>query len=120
MHNRCIDTRKINLVHDHCDWLEIMFSDIRPQGWKLHVSATIFNARTILKKILPVLLEQKISFKIISDEKNLLLLNSGEVASQQAGKFITIYPNNDDVSVKLGVELDNICHNFFSPEIVTI
>lgn len=65
------------------------------KGFKIHISATTINACDIFNRVRKVLDEEQISYKVISSAKNLELLNSGDFGYSQIGKFITIYPPND-------------------------
>src|SRR5215212_4373960 len=39
-------------------------SQLPEQGWKLHVSASLWSAETVLRRALPVLLEEVVSLKV--------------------------------------------------------
>jgi serine/threonine protein kinase len=66
------------------------------QGWKIHVTSSISNAEDILKAVVPILKHNNISFKFALDLKILALMNGKVWARQGAGKFITVYPLNED------------------------
>jgi hypothetical protein len=76
------------------------------QGWKLHVSAYNASARAVLRRALPVLLDEDAGFKVISSVRQLAMLNEGRYQLSQVGKFITIYPRDDAQAVRLAVALD--------------
>ena len=65
------------------------------QGWKIHVSSNIINAREIINAVIPVLKQHETSFKFALDKNILSLMNGKSWARQGAGKFITIYPAED-------------------------
>jgi class III lanthionine synthetase len=69
--------------------------DLPIQGWKIHVSSNIINAREILNAVIPVLKQYETSFKFALDTNILSLMNGKAWARQGAGKFITIYPAAD-------------------------
>jgi hypothetical protein len=75
------------------------------QGWKLHVSATRFSALEVLRRALSVLIAQQVTFKIAPLDL-LDQLNHGRGGLSQIGKFITVYPENDEQAVRLAVTLD--------------
>ena len=86
------------------------------QGWKLHVSATIFNAPHILDRIAPVLVECGVQFKAARSLDDVLSLNSGLLkAYSQVGKIITVYPRNDDETIRLAECLHNLTYRFRGP-----
>lgn len=74
---------------------------IKDQGWKIHVSSTLYNAQEILNGISEVLLAKQIPFKHINDEFSLLNINSKNGNRISSGKFITIYPPTDDTFLNL-------------------
>ena len=61
------------------------------KGFKIHISATTINACYIFNHVRNILDEERISYKVISSDKNLALLNSGDFGYSQIGKFITVY-----------------------------
>lgn len=65
------------------------------KGFKIHISATTINACYIFNHVRNNLDEERISYKVISSDKNLALLNSGDFGYSQIGKFITVYPPNE-------------------------
>lgn len=96
----------------HCD------SGTRPQqGWKLHVSAHISSAEAVLRRVLPILLAEAMDFKVAASVARLDFLNQGMGGSSQVGKFITIYPENDDVAVRLAAKLDLATRGLHGPNI---
>ncbi|HEU5383553.1 MAG TPA: lanthionine synthetase LanC family protein [Ktedonobacteraceae bacterium] len=96
----------------HCD------AGTRPQqGWKLHVSAHISSAETVLHRVLPILLAEATDFKVAASVSRLDFLNQGLGGSSQVGKFITIYPENDDVAVRLAAKLDLTTRGLHGPNI---
>lgn len=96
----------------HCD------SGTRPQqGWKLHVSATVSSAEAVLRRVLPILLAEATDFKVAGSVSRLDFLNHGMGGSSQVGKFITIYPENDDVAVRLAAKLDLGTRGLHGPNI---
>lgn len=62
------------------------------QGFKLHVSASVSNAIDIAERVVPILLEENITFKCVANTSLLLDLNAGVFGLSQVGKFITVYP----------------------------
>lgn len=64
------------------------------QGFKIHVSCTPKCALSILETFVPILLKEKINFKLACDGSILNQLNSKTQPRGYAGKFMTIYPLN--------------------------
>lgn len=71
-------------------------SKMPEQGWKIHISAALENAQEILKRVSRILLEKKISFKHVANEGFLQLMNSKTGNRSSSGKFIAIYPPDDE------------------------
>src|SRR6266487_2533605 len=89
------------------------------QGWKLHVSACGVSADRVLRSVLPVLLAEKATFKVISSVRWLDDLNQGSAGLSQIGKFITVYPHDDAQAVRLAVALDQATHGLPGPAILS-
>lgn len=76
------------------------------QGWKIHVSATVSDARETLSRVLAVLFErQDTNFKFALDFYVLSLLNGKNWPRGGAGKFITVYPKDNRSFLDLIEEL---------------
>ncbi|SET47921.1 Lanthionine synthetase C-like protein [Oceanobacillus limi] len=74
---------------------------IKEQGWKIHISATMANAKDILEVVSGVLFEREIPFKHLLDRKTLHSVNSKNGNRISSGKFITIYPATDNEFLEL-------------------
>ena len=74
------------------------------QGWKIHVSATHANAPPILSTVAKVMVSYDVPFKCALDHTILNLLNSKMWVRGGAGKFLTIYPQ-DEEQFKLLLEI---------------
>lgn len=65
-------------------------------GWKIHISATILNACSVVHAVGPALVQRNVLFKAPSTLSRLRALNSGVVFGYcQIGKFITVFPKSD-------------------------
>ena len=78
----------------------------RDQGWKLHISATLASADEVLRRAVPVLIEAGAPFKVASTAADLASLNSNHCPRPSSGKFITVYPSDDDQAMALMASLD--------------
>lgn len=93
------------------DWLVLSPVDVslRPQGWKIHVSASLDNADTVLTTVWDYCLRHRIPFKFLRNLDALLLANAKYAHRGSSGKFITIYPADEvqleTVLTELGVTL---------------
>jgi len=84
-------------------WLHCMPPNFRiiPQGWKIHVSAITHNIETLFRTAVPVLVEQRTSFKIAAAPTILSLLTSKQWQRGGAGKCMTVYPFDTDHFISL-------------------
>ncbi|MEU5693402.1 class III lanthionine synthetase LanKC [Actinosynnema sp. NPDC020468] len=70
--------------------------DLPAQGWKIHVSANHRNARTVAAAVIGYLTGRGVDFKIALDPSVFELLNLKSSSRGSGGKFITVYPRDDD------------------------
>lgn len=81
--------------NDNWHYMMNLSKKLPDQGWKIHISANLHDAQELLKEVSNYLLSQNISFKFIPDIYTLELSYSKNADRIEAGKFITIYPQND-------------------------
>jgi class III lanthionine synthetase len=68
--------------------------DFPAQGWKAHVSATIRNGASILKRVARIALLNGVPFKFSLDRNFLAMMSSKRWPRGGSGKFITLYPSD--------------------------
>jgi class IV lanthipeptide synthase len=90
-----------------------------PQGWKLHLSATVSSAKTVLAQALPVLLESGSAFKFAATHAHVAQLNARTTPRGHSGKFITVYPQNDNEAVALAGKLHQATTGLAGPRILS-
>jgi len=67
------------------------------QGWKLYVPLTMVNAREVIERLAPLVLDAGLHFKYVKNIKTLRKLNAGTFGYPQIGKCFVIYlPEPDD------------------------
>ncbi|GAB3138361.1 class III lanthionine synthetase LanKC [Amycolatopsis stemonae] len=66
------------------------------QGWKIHVSAGLDNARRVLVQVHEYCIEHRIAYKHLRSLMILLARNSKYAPRDGSAKLITIYPADDD------------------------
>ncbi|BFH68402.1 hypothetical protein J27TS7_48690 [Paenibacillus dendritiformis] len=71
------------------------------QGWKIHVTATLEDSQGVLEKVSRLCIDRKIDFKHLKDRNSFLEMNSKNANRASSGKFITIYPLNNESFVDL-------------------
>jgi serine/threonine protein kinase len=106
--------------HLSATWIRVGHELAQPpeQGWKIHVSASVWSAEPVLRRTLSVLLAEPVLFKVAASTAILAGLNDGTHGSlSQIGKFVTIYPNDDDQAVRLAVALDEATCGLAGPPV---
>lgn len=86
-------------------------------GWKLHISTTPSQAAVLLERVLPILVDARVPFKIARNPDTLIALNVGRLGATQVGKFITIYPQCSDDAVALADKLNSATKGMNGPAI---
>ena len=89
------------------------------RGWKLHVSAALPTASNVLDRVLGVLLEKDVPFKLAASMNVLASLNEGEAGLGQIGKFVTVYPHNDEQAVIVAGELHRATDGLRGPPVLS-
>jgi tRNA A-37 threonylcarbamoyl transferase component Bud32 len=85
-------------------------ASLPPQGWKIHVSVTMDNADRVLAAVRRYCTRNRIAFKHLLSRQFLLQANAKYAARGSSGKFITIYPDDEEslrtTLADLSAELD--------------
>ncbi|TSD49811.1 protein kinase [Rhodococcus sp. KBS0724] len=89
------------------------------QGWKIHCSATMQNAQSILDITSAYCIERECSFKFLPDSAALLRSNMKYAHRGSSGKFITIYPSDPEACEKILNDLADLLHGFDGPYILS-
>ncbi len=88
------------------------------QGWKLHISATIFSANPVFKRVAPLLSRSGVLFKAPRSIEELGKINSGlHYGFSQVGKFITVYPRTPHQALSLANKLHELTRGFACPAV---
>jgi hypothetical protein len=83
--------------------------DLPSQGWKIHVSADVISAPDILQAVVGCISGQNILCKTLHDPAELRRLNSGlYLGYSQIGKFVTLYPPNDEECVRTAHQIARV------------
>jgi serine/threonine protein kinase len=91
----------------------------REQGWKLHVSATLASANEVLRRSVPLLIDAGTPFKVASTAADLSALNGNHCPRPSSGKFMTVYPLDDDQAVAIMAALDRATAGLAGPVILS-
>jgi tRNA A-37 threonylcarbamoyl transferase component Bud32 len=88
------------------------------QGWKLHVSATLQSAAHVLNTVAPLLEDEGLSFKGVSTLAELKKLNCGLFYGySQIGKFLTIYPPDEETACRVARKLSSATRGLGAPAV---
>lgn len=90
----------------HWTYLVKPGTELPIQGWKIHISANTPDAQKTLDIASEFLFEQAIPFKYVSNIYELLYKNSKYGDRGSSGKFMTIYPKNEEQFVFIAETLD--------------
>ncbi|MDN3292935.1 class III lanthionine synthetase LanKC [Streptomyces ficellus] len=84
--------------HRSGDWLALRPVDhtLPAQGWKIHVSACLDNAETILSRVADYCFARRVAFKFVPSRYLLHTRNAKYADRAAGGKFITVYPAGDE------------------------
>ena len=91
----------------------------RPQGWKLHLSATLGSAEQVLAAASRVLFARGAAFKFAKGADQLTQMLSIRMERGMSGKFITVYPDNDDHFRELAEALADATEGMVGPAILS-
>lgn len=92
--------------------------DLPPHGWKLHVSTRAATFADLVDRLLPVLLEERCSFKLARSTTVLTRLNNGHTSPATVGKAVTVYPPQDRVR-ELGLRLAELLDGWAGPRVLS-
>lgn len=89
------------------------------QGWKLHLSADVTGAATLLNALAPVFdTERDLLFKVPSSLLELRRLNSGLIGGySQVGKCVTVYPGSAEEAVRVARKIHDCTRGLSGPTV---
>jgi serine/threonine protein kinase len=94
-------------------------ADIPPQGWKIHLSATIANSAAVLSTVARILFRDGVAFKFLLDRITLMSANGKRWSRGSAGKFMTVYPRDEAQCGRLLEELHAATIGYAGPYILS-
>lgn len=92
---------------------------LAPQGFKIHVSSTVANAQTVLRRAVPECVRAGVTFKLASDPTLLRFLNSKRHTRGGSGKFMAIYPPDEPAFLALLEALHQATRDLEGPYILS-
>ncbi|MFI2735266.1 class IV lanthionine synthetase LanL [Streptomyces sp. NPDC018711] len=91
----------------------------RAQGWKLHIPATPLSAPLVLARSAEVLVAHRAAFKFAGSPARVAALVSGRFARGGGGKFLTVYPSDDEQFRRLAEELHRATEGLPGPAVLS-
>ncbi|AXG76472.1 class III lanthionine synthetase LanKC [Streptomyces paludis] len=84
--------------HRSGDWLawRPVDAQLPAQGWKIHVAACLDNAESVLERVMDYCVPRGIAFKFVPSRYLLHTRNAKYADRAASGKFITVYPADDE------------------------
>lgn len=101
------------------NYVSLQKHELPLQGWKIHISATPYNNEDVLYLTAKYLIEQNVSFKFLIDQTAFKKMNSKIANRGSAGKFITVYPINQESFEEIIEDLYNILKGYEGPYILS-
>jgi len=89
------------------------------EGWKIHVSGTTHTARGLIERLVPLYVEEGVSFKFAADRILLSMMNGKRWNRGGSGKFMTIYPRDLEQFKRLVARMDERTRDFDGPYILS-
>lgn len=107
--------------HRSGDWLALRPQDaeLPAQGWKIHVSATLDNAESLLTTVYEYCTARRIAFKFVPSRYLLHLRNAKYADRAASGKFITVYPADEGQCRRIAEDLDTALAGAAGPYILS-
>ncbi|MGW3335622.1 class III lanthionine synthetase LanKC [Streptomyces rubiginosohelvolus] len=103
------------------DWLSYSPDGLRlpAQGWKIHISAALDNAASVLDRVTAHCLEHRLAFKCIPNAGLLALRNAKYADRAGSGKFITVYPPSEEAFPEVCTALMQLLEGEHGPYILS-
>lgn len=103
------------------DWLSYSPDGLRlpAQGWKIHISAALDNAASVLDRVTAHCLEHRLAFKCIPNAGLLGLRNAKYADRAGSGKFITVYPPSEEAFPEVCTALMQLLEGEHGPYILS-
>lgn len=103
------------------DWLALRPLDaaLPAQGWKIHISACLDNAESVLERVRHHCVERGIAFKFVPSRYLLHQRNAKYADRAGSGKFVTVYPADEEQFERLVGELAALLDGEPGPHILS-
>ncbi|WP_333748793.1 class III lanthionine synthetase LanKC [Streptomyces sp. IBSBF 2394] len=107
--------------HESGDWLALRpaDADLPAQGWKIHVSACLDNAESVLDRVWRHCVNGGTAFKFVPSRYLLHQRNAKYADRAGSGKFVTVYPADEAEFERLVGELSELLAGEPGPHILS-
>ncbi|MFE5937173.1 class III lanthionine synthetase LanKC [Streptomyces sp. NPDC056470] len=107
--------------HRTGDWLALrpVGGTLPSQGWKIHVSACLDNAERVLDTVREHCLRHEVAFKFVPSRYLLHQRNAKYADRAASGKFITVYPADEEQCEHLATDLAHLLEGEPGPYILS-
>ncbi|MFG3253087.1 class IV lanthionine synthetase LanL [Streptomyces sp. NPDC048172] len=107
-------------LHADASWVTVVPTGVplAEHGWKLHVSTRAATFPQLLETVVPVLLAERVHFKVARSSAVLARLNQGQDQPAAVGKAVTVYPDPGQVR-ELGLSLAALLRGHEGPPILS-
>ncbi|MFI9766319.1 class III lanthionine synthetase LanKC [Streptomyces sp. NPDC052415] len=107
--------------HRTGDWLALrpVGCTLPSQGWKIHVAACLDNAERVLATVREYCLQHEVAFKFVPSRYLLHQRNAKYADRAASGKFITVYPADDEQCERLATDLARLLDGEPGPYILS-
>ncbi|RDG39105.1 class III lanthionine synthetase LanKC [Streptomyces corynorhini] len=107
--------------HRAGDWLawRPLDGQLPSQGWKIHVSACLDNAESVLARVMAYCVPRRVAFKFVPSRYLLHNRNAKYADRAASGKFITVYPADDEQCGVTAAALDALLTGEDGPYILS-
>ncbi|MFJ6075541.1 class III lanthionine synthetase LanKC [Streptomyces sp. NPDC093065] len=107
--------------HERGDWLALrpVDADLPDQGWKIHVSACLDNAESVLDRVWRHCVAGGTAFKFVPGRYLLHQRNAKYADRAGSGKFVTVYPADEAEFERLVGELSELLAGESGPHILS-
>ena len=92
---------------------------VRPQGWKVHISARIDDAERALAIVWDYCTAHRIPFKYLRSRSVMVMFNAKSAFRGSSGKLVTIYPPDESRLEPIVRELDELLAGVQGPYILS-
>jgi len=91
----------------------------KAQGWIIHLSVVLSQIPDFLQLVIPELLADRVSFRIVRDSRLAFCMLEGSLGYSKLGKIVSIFPEDDIIALQVAKKLITLTSSFRGPAIPT-